>query len=51
VYPVFSGWTYDTTGSYASAFIIVGLQALSIVMFFAKKSKPPANAVYLLAVY
>jgi len=51
VYPVFAGWTYDTTGSYTSAFIIAGLRALSIVfMFFAKKPKPPANAVDLPAV-
>jgi MFS family permease len=47
VYPVFAGWTYDATGSYTSAFIIIaGLQALSIVfMFFARKPKPPAKAV------
>ena len=47
VYPVFAGWTYDATGSYTSAFVIIaGLQALSIVfMFFAKKPKPPAKAV------
>jgi MFS family permease len=46
-YPIFAGWTYDVTGSYAGAFtIIAGAQALAIVfIFLAKKPKPPVEAV------
>ncbi len=42
-YPIFAGWTYDVSGSYNQAFLIIaGLQALAMVfMFFAKKPKPP----------
>jgi hypothetical protein len=40
------GWTYDVTGSYTNAFVIIaGLQALAIVFkFFTKKPKPPVEA-------
>jgi OFA family oxalate/formate antiporter-like MFS transporter len=43
IYPVFAGWTYDTTQSYTSAFtIITGLQILAIIfLYFAKKPTKP----------
>jgi MFS family permease len=45
VYPIFAGWTYDVTGSYTDAFLIIaGLQALAIVfMYLAKKPQPPPS--------
>ncbi len=45
IYPIFAGWSYDVTGSYAGAFtIIAGAQALAIVfMYLTKKPKPPVE--------
>jgi MFS family permease len=45
IYPIFAGWSYDMTGSYSTAFaLIAGIQAIAmIVMFFAKKPKPPIS--------
>jgi len=41
--PVYAGWTYDTTGSYTTAFtILLILTTISVVvMFFASPPKPP----------
>ena len=49
IYPIFAGWTYDVTGSYTNAFMMIaGLQALAIVfMFFTRKPKPPVKAAAL----
>lgn len=44
-YPIFAGWSYDISGSYTTAFIIIaGLQALAIAfLFLARKPKPPVE--------
>lgn len=41
--PVYAGWTYDTTGSYISAFqvLLIGLLASMAVTFFLNPPKPP----------
>ncbi len=41
--PVYAGWTYDTTGSYISAFqmLLIGLLAAFAVTFFLNPPKPP----------
>lgn len=46
-YPIFAGWSYDVSGSYTTAFLILtGLQALAIAfMYLAKKPEPPLEAV------
>ncbi|MGD2141974.1 MAG: MFS transporter [Candidatus Bathyarchaeota archaeon] len=45
IYPIFAGWTYDISGSYTNAFMIIaGLQALAILfMYFAKKPRPESS--------
>ncbi len=41
--PVYAGWTYDTTGSYISVFVIliICLLVSAVVMYFCNPPKPP----------